>query len=58
MNDWLTHAENWVFILIALLVTGILGKLLWPLLGLVLALLLPLSGLNAMQFQLILKALT
>ncbi len=46
------------FILIALLVTGILGKLLWPLLGLVLALLLPLSGLNAMQFQLILKALT
>jgi Zn-dependent protease len=46
------------FILIALLATGILGKLLWPLLGLVLALLLPLSGLNAMQFQLILKALT
>ena len=45
------------FILIALLVTGILGLVLWPLMGLVLAVLLPISGLQPVQFDLVLKAL-
>jgi Zn-dependent protease len=45
------------FILIGLLVTGILGLILWPLIGLVLAVLLPVSGLQFVQFELVLKAL-
>jgi Zn-dependent protease len=46
------------FILIGLLVTGILGMVLWPLLSVVLAILLPLSGMNIFQFEMILKALS
>jgi Zn-dependent protease len=45
------------FILIALLVTGILGLILWPLMGLVLSLLLPVAGLQFVQFEVLLKAL-
>jgi Zn-dependent protease len=45
------------FILIGLLVTGILGLILWPLMSLVLAILLPVSGLQFVQFDLVLKAL-
>ncbi len=45
------------FILIGLLVTGILGLILWPLMGLVLAILLPVAGLQFVQFDLVLKAL-
>ncbi|MGD8873891.1 MAG: site-2 protease family protein [Gammaproteobacteria bacterium] len=45
------------FILIALLVTGLLGLILWPLISLVMTLLVPVSGLPAQQFQLLLLAL-
>jgi Zn-dependent protease len=45
------------FILIGLLVTGILGLILWPLIGVVLAVLLPVSGLQVDQFMLVLKTL-
>jgi Zn-dependent protease len=45
------------FILIGLLVTGILGLILWPLIGIVLAVLLPVSGLQVDQFMLVLKTL-
>ena len=45
------------FILIGLLVTGILGLILWPLLGLLLALLLPVAGLQLDEFMLVLKVL-
>jgi Zn-dependent protease len=45
------------FILIALLVTGILGLILWPLLGLLLAVLLPVAGLQPDEFMLVLKVL-
>ncbi len=45
------------FILIALLVTGILGLILWPLLGLLLALLLPVAGLRVEEFMVVLKVL-
>jgi len=45
------------FILIALLVTGLLGMILWPLISLVMSLLLPLTGLPVQQFQLLLKVL-
>jgi Zn-dependent protease len=45
------------FILIALLVTGLLGLILWPLISIVMTLLVPLSGLPAQQFQLLLLAL-
>jgi Zn-dependent protease len=45
------------FILIGLLVTGILGLILWPLMSFVLAILLPVSGLQFFQFDLVLKAL-
>lgn len=39
------------FILIALLFTGLLGLILWPLISAVISLLLPLAGLPAQQFQ-------
>jgi len=45
------------FILIALLVTGLLGLILWPLISIVITLLVPVSGLPAQQFQLLLLAL-
>ena len=45
------------FILIALLVTGILGLILWPLLGLLLAMLLPVAGLQPDEFMRVLKVL-
>jgi Zn-dependent protease len=45
------------FILIGLLVTGILKLILWPLLGLVLALLLPISGLQLIEFMRVLNVL-
>ncbi|MDH3979796.1 MAG: site-2 protease family protein [Gammaproteobacteria bacterium] len=45
------------FILIGLLVTGVLGLILWPLMGLVLAVLLPVSGLQPDEFMRVLKAL-
>ncbi len=45
------------FILIALLVTGLLGLILWPLISMVMALLVPVSGLPAQQFQLLLMTL-
>jgi Zn-dependent protease len=45
------------FILIALLVTGLLGLILWPLISIVMTLLVPVSGLPAQQFQLLLLAL-
>jgi len=45
------------FILIALLVTGILGKILWPLMALVMALLVPLSGLPVNTFEAIFHTL-
>ncbi|HYQ72033.1 MAG TPA: site-2 protease family protein [Gammaproteobacteria bacterium] len=45
------------FILIALLVTGVLGLILWPLISIVMALLVPVSGLPAHQFQLLLQTL-
>ena len=46
------------FILIALLLTGILGTIMWPLLRIVLTVLLPVSGISDWQFQLIQNALT
>jgi len=45
------------FILIALLFTGLLGLILWPLISIVMTLLVPVSGLPAQQFQLLLLAL-
>ena len=45
------------FILIALLVTGLLGLILWPLISIVMTLLVPVSGLPAQQFQLLLLSL-
>jgi Zn-dependent protease len=45
------------FILIALLVTGMLGLILWPLISIVMTLLVPVSGLPAQQFQMLLLAL-
>jgi Zn-dependent protease len=45
------------FILIGLLVTGILGIVLWPLIELVWSLLLPLSGMPASDYQLVLLSL-
>jgi Zn-dependent protease len=45
------------FILIALLVTGLLGLILWPLISIVMALLVPVSGIPAQKFQLLLMAL-
>lgn len=45
------------FILIGLLVTGVLGLILWPLISLVMSLLVPVSGLSLQHFQLVLLAL-
>lgn len=45
------------FILIGLLVTGILGLVLWPVISVVMAMLVPVSGLSAQNFQLLLLAL-
>jgi Zn-dependent protease len=45
------------FILIGLLVTGILGLVLWPVISVVMSMLVPVSGLSAQNFQLLLLAL-
>jgi Zn-dependent protease len=45
------------FILIGLLVTGVLGLILWPLISLVMSLLVPVSGLPMQHFQMVLLAL-
>lgn len=45
------------FILLGLLVTGVLGLILWPLISLVMSLLVPISGLSMQHFQLVLLAL-
>jgi Zn-dependent protease len=45
------------FILIGLLVTGVLGLILWPLISLVISLLVPVSGLPMQHFQMVLLAL-
>jgi Zn-dependent protease len=45
------------FILIALLVTGVLGLILWPLMSMVMSMLVPVSGLSPQKFQLLLLAL-
>jgi Zn-dependent protease len=45
------------FILIGLLVTGILGAVLWPLISIVMSMLVPVSGLSVQKFQLLLMAL-
>ena len=45
------------FILIALLVTGLLGLILWPLISVVMNLLVPVSGISPQKFQLLLLAL-
>ncbi len=45
------------FILIGLLVTGILGLVLWPVISVVMSMVVPVSGLSAQKFQLLLLAL-
>lgn len=45
------------FILIGLLVTGILGLVLWPVISLVMSLVVPVSGLSAQKFQVLLTVL-
>ena len=45
------------FILIGLLITGVLGLILWPLIKIVFGLMLPVSGLPLQKFQLLLLAL-
>jgi Zn-dependent protease len=45
------------FILIALLVTGVLGLVLWPVISLFMSLLVPVSGLSAQKFQIFLMTL-
>jgi len=45
------------FILIALLVTGVLGMVMWPLISTVMAAVVPVSGLSAQKFQLLLMTL-
>ena len=45
------------FILIGLLVTGVLGLILWPLISFVMSMLVPVSGLSLQHFQLVLLAL-
>jgi Zn-dependent protease len=61
-NRWAWHFSRiepyGFFILIGLLMTGILGTILWPLLRIVLGVLLPLSGISTWQFELIQNALT
>ncbi|MDH3935549.1 MAG: site-2 protease family protein, partial [Gammaproteobacteria bacterium] len=45
------------FILIGLLVTGVLGVVLWPLISIFISMMVPVSGLSAQQFQLLLMTL-
>lgn len=45
------------FILIGLLVTGVLGMVLWPLISVGMSMMVPVSGLSAQKFQLLLLAL-
>lgn len=45
------------FILIGLLVTGILGAVLWPLISIVMSMVVPVSGLSPQKFQWLLMAL-
>jgi Zn-dependent protease len=45
------------FILIALLVTGVLGMVLWPVISTVMSMVVPVSGLSAQKFQLLLLTL-
>jgi Zn-dependent protease len=45
------------FILIGLLVTGLLGLVLWPVISVVMSMMVPVSGLSAQKFQLLLMAL-
>ena len=45
------------FILIGLLVTGILGMILWPLISFFMSMMVPVSGLSAQKFQLLLLVL-
>ena len=45
------------FILIALLVTGVLGMVLWPAISLVMSMVVPVSGLSAQKFQILLMVL-
>ena len=45
------------FILIGLLVTGVLGAILWPLISVFMSMMVPVSGLSAQQFQLLLLVL-
>ena len=45
------------FILIGLLVTGVLGAVLWPLISIFISMMVPVSGLSAQQFQLLLMTL-
>ncbi|MCG6898435.1 MAG: site-2 protease family protein [Gammaproteobacteria bacterium] len=45
------------FILIGLLVTGILGMVLWPVISVVMSMVVPVSGLSAQKFQLLLLGL-
>ena len=45
------------FILIALLVTGVLGMVLWPVISVVMSMVVPVSGLSAQKFQLLLTML-
>jgi Zn-dependent protease len=45
------------FILIGLLVTGILGAILWPLISVFMSMMIPVTGLSAQKFQLLLLAL-
>ena len=45
------------FILIGLLVTGILGMILWPLISVFMSMMVPVSGLSAQKFQLLLLVL-
>lgn len=45
------------FILIALLVTGVLGMVLWPAISMVMSMVVPVSGLSAQKFQILLMVL-
>ena len=45
------------FILIGLLVTGVLGIILWPLISFLMSMMVPVSGLSAQKFQLLLLVL-
>ena len=45
------------FILIGLLVTGVLGMVLWPVISVGMSMMVPVSGLSAQKFQLLLLAL-